>query len=72
MNIKGWLTTDGVKSKLDGGGRITSGSGAPITPGSTDPTAGDIYFRTDTPETADQRIYICTVGGSSPTWVGIA
>lgn len=52
---------------------IMSGSGAPSNPTgvSTGPTAGDLYFRTDTPGTANQRIYICTVGGGTPTWVGI-
>lgn len=52
---------------------IMSGSGAPSNPSgvSAGPTAGDLYFRTDTPSTANQRIYICTVGGGTPTWVGI-
>lgn len=27
-------------------------------------TAGDFYYRTDTPGTANQRIYICTVSGT--------
>lgn len=53
------------------GATFTSGSGAPGEPGNRVPVAGDFYFRTDTPSTANQRIYICTVGGSSPTWVGI-
>jgi hypothetical protein len=53
------------------GARITSGSGAPSTPGGANPTAGDLYVRTDTPSTANQRLYSCTVGGASPTWVGI-
>lgn len=58
-------------SGLTGGGRISQGSGAPSKPNSINPVAGDIYFRTDTPSTADQRIYICTVGGGTPTWVGV-
>jgi len=35
---------------------------------------GEYYFRTDTPSTANQRIYICTVAGTSSaigTFVGI-
>ena len=58
-------------SGLTGGGFISQGSGAPVKPGGVNPVAGDIYFRTDTPSTVNQRIYICTVGGGSPTWVGI-
>ena len=52
------------------GNKITQGSGAPSTPGGN-PTVGDFYLRTDTPGTSGQRIYICTVGGSAPTWVGL-
>ena len=46
-----------------------SGSGAPTIAG----TRGDIYFRTDTPATANQRIYICSVAGAAgaATWLGI-
>lgn len=40
------------------GATLRSGSGAPIASG----TAGDYYFRTDTPSTANQRIYVCTGG----------
>lgn len=58
-------------SSLTGGGRIAQGSGAPTHPNGGNPVAGDIFFRTDTPSTANQRVYICTVGGASPTWVGI-
>lgn len=58
-------------SRLTGGGRLSQGSGAPATPNTINPVAGDIYFRTDTPGTPNQRIYICTVGGGTPTWVGI-
>lgn len=54
------------------GAKIWSGTGAPNLPGNTsNPTAGDLYIRTDTPSTANQRIYICTVGGATPTWGGI-
>lgn len=47
------------------GCHIWSGSGAPNISGSV---AGDIYFRTDTASTANQRIYIAT---ASNTWSGI-
>jgi hypothetical protein len=47
------------------------GAGAPSKPNGVNPATGDYWFRTDTPSTANQRIYICTAGGSSPTWVGI-
>jgi hypothetical protein len=36
---------------------------------------GNYYFRTDTPGTATQRIYVCTVGtgnGTLGTWVATA
>jgi hypothetical protein len=48
------------------------GSGAPSKPNGVNPIAGDHWFRTDTPSTALQRHYVCTVGGATPTWVGIA
>ena len=47
------------------GAGIWSGSGAPT--GVTGAASGDVYFRTDTPGTANQRIYI--YNGS--TWTGI-
>lgn len=50
-------------------GSIWMGSGVPSA--STTAVAGDYYFRTDTPSTANQRIYICTVGGATPTWVAL-
>jgi Pectate lyase superfamily protein len=56
---------------VGGANSITQGSGAPTNPTGSNPVAGDVYFRTDTPSTSNQRIYICTVGGGSPTWVGI-
>lgn len=65
------VQVDGRLKALTGGANISSGSGAPSKPNTINPTAGDIYFRTDTPSTANQRIYICTVGGGTPTWVGI-
>jgi hypothetical protein len=79
-DLQQWQNSAGTAlSKVDAGGgltvtqgaRITSGSGAPTTPGGANPTAGDVYHRTDTPSTANQRLYVCTVGGASPTWVGI-
>lgn len=51
------------------------GSGVPsLTNVPTGGTAGEFYFRTDTPGTANQRIYICTVGtgnGTLGTWVAL-
>ncbi|HEY1295480.1 MAG TPA: hypothetical protein VGJ60_20570 [Chloroflexota bacterium] len=47
------------------GGSLWSGSGAPATGlGSI----GDYYFRTDTPGTANQRIYVKT---AAAVWTGI-
>jgi hypothetical protein len=61
-----------LTSTLAGGGQISQGSGAPSKPWGVNPVAGDMFFRTDTPSTANQRMYVCTVGGGTPTWVGIA
>ena len=47
------------------GGTIWSGTGAPSIAASV---AGDIYFRTDTPSTANQRVYIATAAN---TWTGV-
>lgn len=47
------------------GSHLYSGSGAPNITGSV---AGDIYFRTDTPSTANQRVYVAT---GANTWTGI-
>lgn len=49
-----------------------SGTGAPS--GTTVGTAavGDLYLRRDTPSTAGQRVYVCTVAGSPGTWSAIA
>ena len=61
-------------SQLDlaGGTSIFSGSGAgPKLVNGAAPDVGDIWIRIDTPSTANQRIYICTVGGANPTWLGI-
>lgn len=72
----GSLATDGHLTSFGsmspgGAGNVTQGSGAPSKPAGNNPTAGDIWFRTDTPSTSDQRIYICTTGGASPVWAGI-
>ncbi len=45
-----------------GGGNMSDGSGVP-----SGGSNGDYYFRTDTPGTANQRIYVKSAG----TWVGI-
>lgn len=60
-------------SQETGGGTISQGSGAPPSTYSSgnSPVAGDIYFRTDTPTVANQRIYICTTGGGTPVWAAI-
>jgi len=51
------------------GPQISGGSAVPAIAG----TAGDFFFRTGTPGTANQRVYICTVSGAAgaATWVGI-
>lgn len=71
-----WQTTSGGGTVIAppaaaGGNNISQGSGAPSAPNGNAPAAGDIWFRTDTPGTANQRIYICTAGGGTPTWSGI-
>lgn len=52
------------------------GSGVPsLTNCPTGGAVGNYYFRTDTPATATQRIYVCTVAGTSAalgTWVATA
>lgn len=57
---------DGLRLAREGvpGPRLWGGSGAP----SFSATAGDYFFRSDTPSTSNQRIYVCT-GGTS--WTGI-
>jgi hypothetical protein len=53
------------------GSRIYAGSGAPT---NLVGVLGDIYFRSDTPSTSNQRVYICTTAGASgggATWTGI-
>lgn len=76
VNIGDALTVGagGVKAEgpvtLQGGANLRSGSGAPALDG----LAGkDWYFRTDTPGTANQRLYVCTTTGAagSAVWTGI-
>lgn len=68
-----WLTSDGtnpawsVNPRLGSGAKLRSGSGAPTAVAGD--AVGDLYLRTDTPTTANQRIYICTVAAT--TYLGI-
>jgi|GEM_PF-1529055 len=56
----------GIKLGTAGtGGRMYSGSGVPNI---TSSQAGDYYFRTDTPSTSSQRIYVATAVN---TWTGL-
>lgn len=77
-DIMDWPNADGTtmfkvshvgQVLVSSGATISSGTGAPTIAG----TAGDFFFRTDTPTVADQRIYVCTVSGAAgaATWVGI-
>lgn len=63
-----------VDDRLDSlEGDHQSGVGSPI--GAFAGTAGQFYFRKDTPAVAGQRIYICTVTGANAaatTWVATA
>ena len=52
-------------SGLVAGAKLYSGPGAPSIPESV---SGDFYFRTGTPATANQRLYIATAVN---TWTGI-
>jgi hypothetical protein len=47
------------------GPRVFSGSGAPAVDTAI---VGDIWIRTDTPGTANQRVYQCTTAGNPGTW----
>lgn len=47
------------------GPRVFSGSGAPAVDTAV---VGDIWIRTDTPLTANQRVYHCTTAGNPGTW----
>lgn len=63
----GAIGSNGTNGAL--GASLQSGSGAPNCGGEV----GGLYFRTDTPSTSNQRVYICTVAGvaGAATWVGI-
>lgn len=67
--IDGMLTVSEALA-IPGGVKLSSGSGVPGIAGAV----GDYYFRTDTPGTATQRIYVCTVAGAAgaATWVATA
>jgi parallel beta-helix repeat protein len=52
--------------------KFTIASGAPgAAVNGQNPNTGDFYLRTDTPDRPNQRVYVCTLGGGAPTWVGI-
>lgn len=59
----GNITTNG-SIKLGGQSTVYSGSGAPS---NSNGVNGDYYFRSDTPGTANQRLYVKSAGA----WVGI-
>ena len=66
----GRLDVDGGLAFLTAGvfkSTLRSGSYSPE--GLYSGIAGDIWFRTDTPSTANQRIYVCT---GTTNWTGIA
>lgn len=73
-----WLGATGTANLgfVVDGWRIWSGTGAPSTTTVGVCAVGDWYLRRDTPSTANQRIYMCTVAssgiGNAGTWVGIA
>jgi hypothetical protein len=54
----------GTPAGLSQSGSITQGSGVPSNANGNN---GDYYFRTDTPGTANQRIYVKSAG----VWTGI-
>lgn len=69
FRINGPLT---IGSTASGQPQVFMGSGAPGLPnGATTVAAGSVYFRTDTPTTSGQRLYVCSAGGATPTWQGI-
>lgn len=54
------------------GGKIWGGTGVPTTAmASTAAAIGDLYIRTDTPSTTNQRLYMCSVAGTPGTWVAL-
>lgn len=50
------------------GWRLWGGTGAPGASTVGTSRVGDWYLRKDTPSTASQRIYVCTVAGAPGTW----
>jgi len=50
------------------GAALWSGSGVPA---AALGAVGDVYFRTDTPDTANQRIYIKSGAAAASAWKGI-
>jgi hypothetical protein len=70
-NSQIWDIDDLGMMQVQHGTRVSSGVGVPTIPGSSNPAAGDLYIRVDTPTVANQKLYFCTVGGATPTWVGI-
>lgn len=54
------------------GMRLWSGTGVPSSTTVGNGQVGDRYLRRDTPLTALQRVYRCTVAGTPGTWGGIA
>ena len=54
------------------GVQVWSGTGAPSSTTVGTGAVGDLYLRRDTPTTANQRIYACTVAGTPGTWTGVA
>jgi phage-related minor tail protein len=76
------LRTAGLKPVMGGMGNLVSpgpnffgGAGVPAAisdSNNTAPAVGDYYFRTGAPGAAGTRIYVCTVGGLTPTWVATA
>ena len=64
LQLPNGVTNDGIK--------IYMGSGVPSATTVNPGRIGDLYMRKDTPSTANQRIYMCTVAGTPGTWVGIA
>ena len=67
------LNTEVIVGGVTGGTSVHSGTGSPA--GVVAAGSGSIYIRTDTPATAGQRLYFCTVGGATAgatTWVASA
>jgi len=59
------MTGNGISYGTQGSPAMYGGPGAPNIPAAP---AGSFYFRTDTPGTANQRIYVAT---ATNTWTGI-